>query len=101
MPFPTISTVLHIKPLLDLTAHSRWGRLVRVTAYCMRFGNNLKSSVISRADRINGPLQPAEIEAAEEYWIRQTQVGMEIEIYPSLSPFVDDCGIISRLNGAD
>ena len=69
-PFPSISAVVQIKPLLDPTTHSRWGRLVKVTAYCMRFGSNLKSSVRNRADSIDGPLRSAEIEAAEEYWIR-------------------------------
>ena len=67
----------------------------------MRFRSNLKFSVRNRADRTDRPLQPAQIEAAEEYWIRQTQVGMETEMYPRLSPFVDDSGTIrvgSRLN---
>ncbi|KAK3740276.1 hypothetical protein QZH41_000195 [Actinostola sp. cb2023] len=87
-------------PLVEPSEYSSWGKLKRVIAYCLRFVNNLKSSLKDPAGIQKGPLQPEEMDASEDYWIRESQRDLKIADYPNLSPFIQD-GIIrvgSRLN---
>ncbi|XP_032229425.2 uncharacterized protein LOC5505143 [Nematostella vectensis] len=60
----------------------------------MRFVSNLKSSVNNPEQKKTSHLAPAEIEAAEEYWLRFSQRAMKTEDYPNLSPFIDEDGLM-------
>lgn len=51
--------------------YSCWSRLVRVTAYCVRFTQNCRRR--SSAERIIGPLLTAELMYAREFWVRAAQ----------------------------
>ena len=50
----------------------------------------------------NGPLTPEELESAERFWIEEAQKNLhqrkEKEEFKSLSPFLDDNGVI-RIGG--
>ncbi|XP_032232730.2 uncharacterized protein LOC116615300 [Nematostella vectensis] len=83
-PVSAIAAAVQEEPLLDPQSQSRWSRLVRITAYCMRFVSNLKSSVKNPEQKKTSHLAPAEIEAAEEYWLRFSQRAMKTEDYPNL-----------------
>ncbi|KAK3729904.1 hypothetical protein QZH41_006241 [Actinostola sp. cb2023] len=75
-------------PLVEPSEYSSWGKLKRVTAYCLRFVNNLKSSLKDPAGIQKGPLQPEEMDASEDYWIRESQRDLKIADYPNWSPFI-------------
>ncbi|KAK3744936.1 hypothetical protein QZH41_007782 [Actinostola sp. cb2023] len=65
-------------PLVEPSEYSSWGKLKRVIAYCLRFVNNLKSSLKDPAGIQKGPLQPEEMDASEDYWIRESQRDLKI-----------------------
>ena len=82
-----------------------WKRLLRVTAYVIRFCHNIRSrsSRDKEKNQVNvGPLNAEEIVCKEEYWIKRAQAGLSAGVakgsYKSLSPFVDDKGIV-RVGG--
>ena len=57
------------EPILKLKNYSSLNKLLRVTAWVMRFVHNLRNT-----EKQRGELCAQEIEAAEKYWIRLTQV---------------------------
>ena len=76
-----------------------------MTAYVIRFCHNIRSrsSRVKEKNQANvGPLDAEEIVYALEYWINKAQAdlsaGMAKGSYKSLSPFVDDKGIV-RVGG--
>ncbi|CAB4028576.1 Hypothetical predicted protein [Paramuricea clavata] len=73
--------------IIDPARFSNWQRLCRVTAYCVRFINNAKSS-----HRVSGPLLPEEVASAERYWVMsaQTELGVWKDRYKDLAPFLQD-----------
>ena len=84
---------------IDPTNFSNWQRLLRITAYCMRFGRNARFSLQEKAKLKSGPLQPSELKDAKEFWIRKTQSGIVDweNRCKDLTPFVEN-GII-RVGG--
>lgn len=53
-----------------LSQYSSWNKLVRVTAYCVRFTQNCRSH---KEKRIIGVLTTAELMNAREFWVRSAQ----------------------------
>lgn len=84
---------------------STWKRLLRVTAYVIRFRQNIlsRSSHDKEKNQVNvGALNAEEIVHAEEYWIKNAQAGLSAGMSKgsskSLSTFIDDKGIV-RVGG--
>ncbi|XP_070567292.1 uncharacterized protein [Ptychodera flava] len=65
-----VATHVGISEIIDSTDYSSLTRLLRVSAYVLRFVNNLKGE---EKDRKLDPLTAQEINAAESLWIRDTQ----------------------------
>jgi hypothetical protein len=64
------------EPVIKCEVFSKWRRLLRVTAYVLRFCRNIriKSTRDEGDDKIDiGPLKPEEIERSEEYWLKIAQ----------------------------
>ena len=93
------------QPVMDCREFSTWRRLLRVTAYVRRFCRNLglKSSQQSDNNPVQvGSISAEEIKDAEEYWTKKAQTGLTDRLekgdFKTLSPFIDDKGII-RVGG--
>lgn len=99
--------------LPDMGRFSKWIRLIRSTAWLLRYKSNLIAKIGKSDDSKSCELKPDEILAAEVLWIRkvqQEQFGDELRLLKEkkevsktsqlyqLSPILDDQGII-RLNG--
>ena len=94
-----IFAVTNMEPVIQPQKYSNWNRLVRVTAYCLRFIHNLREGIKKSKDSIRGQLQPEELDKAEKYWIKTSQSSIENMEgqYKDLSPFMQD-GVI-RVGG--
>ena len=102
------TTTVPVEKIIDCRKFSDWRKLVRVTAYVVRFVKNLKakyeangkeeSAVDTRCDS----LSPDELDAAEIYWALEAQRDIQRKYkegdYSALSPFVDKDGVI-RVGG--
>ena len=93
------------KDIIESTKFSTWKRLLRVTAYVLRFVQILKSKIrINQKDfdKSEGTLTPIEIEKAENFWIKKAQDGLHSRMmkgeFKTLSPYIDKEGII-RVGG--
>lgn len=64
------ATSLEAMAILDVTKYSSLSRLLRVTAWVIRFVSNCRSE---NRERKKGHLKAADYAAAEQYWIRQVQ----------------------------
>ncbi|XP_055943575.1 uncharacterized protein LOC129974831 [Argiope bruennichi] len=62
------TTIVKDDPLIDISRFSSLNKLLRVTAYVLRFLGKLKGRSSQR-----GPLVAAEISEAEEFWVKQVQ----------------------------
>ena len=96
----SMAAVTKPQPLLNPKNFSNWEKLIRVTAYCQRFGNNIRYAKKDPPKLRREELKPAECKEAENYWIREAQRELVVTDYPNLSPFIKD-GLIrvgSRLN---
>ena len=96
----SMAAVTKPQPLLNPKNFSNWEKLIRVTAYCQRFGNNIRYAKKDPSKLRREELKPAECKEAENYWIREAQRELVVTDYPNLSPFIED-GLIrvgSRLN---
>lgn len=92
-------------PVIDCKRFSTWKRLLKVTAYVIPFCNNLcnKTHRDREGDKVAvDPPDAEEVEKAEEFWIKKSQVGLSTRIakgnFKTLNPFVDDKGI-TRVGG--
>ncbi|KRZ04078.1 hypothetical protein T11_4559 [Trichinella zimbabwensis] len=91
-----------IERVLDPTRYSSYERLIRVTAYCLRFIRNIQLPVIERNVNIN--LSVTELWAAEVRWFRQVQTkefattANSAERLKKFQPFLDDKGLL-RMGG--
>ena len=108
-------------PLFDIQRFSSWRRLLRVTAWILRFISRSKKARHQKSqetgnrqnDSLEKVLEPVEISNAERYWVRKTQRerfseelttlragGSVLRSSPlwRLSPFVDSDGIL-RVGG--
>ncbi|XP_065089851.1 uncharacterized protein LOC135711035 [Ochlerotatus camptorhynchus] len=72
-------------PVIDLHRFSNWQKMLRCTAYVLRYVRNLKISVY-QMERINGPLQRRELSDAECYLFRTAQNAV----------YADEITILSR-----
>jgi hypothetical protein len=79
-------------PCIDPKNFSNWQRLVRITAYCKRFGHNARVSARDKSELKSVPLQPSEINDAKEFWIRKVQSPLIDwkDRYKDLAPFVEN-----------
>ena len=92
---------------IKVSRYSSVLRLVRVTAYVLRFINNLKRS-LAKQENLKCELSVDEINAAEKLWIREVQAEIERrpvfqQIEKSLNLFKDEHGILrcqGRLDNA-
>ncbi|XP_041453627.1 uncharacterized protein LOC121406824 [Lytechinus variegatus] len=82
---------------------SSWRKLVRVTAYVLRFVRILKSKLKKESmPEADVTLAPAELEKAELYWTKEAQKGLKSRFergeFRTLTPFIDNEGVI-RVGG--
>ena len=80
---------------------SSWRRLIRVTAHIRRLAEKIRLRRHTQEGK-QGPLTPEELLQAELFWIRDAQKGLHDRLakgeFKTLSPFIDDKGII-RVGG--
>ena len=60
----------NINQIIDVNRYSKIGKLLRVTAYVLRFIRNVKDK---KSELSHGRLSVSEIRQAEKHWIRQIQ----------------------------
>ena len=88
--------------VVDYKRFSSWRKLVRVTALVLKFVKKLKANLRNKAKETNEGLTPTEIEEGEMYIIKSVQKSLKARIekgeLKSLSPFIDDNGVI-RVGG--
>ena len=87
-----LGLVSKVQPIVDSSNFSSWTRLTRVTAYILRFIYNVRGASRNPINRKSGPLQPAEIESAETYWIKEAQSSLKSweTDFVDLTPFRQD-----------
>ncbi|XP_030845028.1 uncharacterized protein LOC115918187 [Strongylocentrotus purpuratus] len=94
----SIKRVLHITEaeVIDCSRFSSWRRLVRVTAYILRFVRQLKSRVRKKQDEATATdtsLTPNELDDAETQWIQHAQKSLRERLksvdLKSPSPFIE------------
>lgn len=94
----TLNSISVKEPVIELENYNGWMKLLRVTAYVMRFCKKKKNETTK--DSLNNPTEE-EMEEAQEYWIKFAQSSMkdlkEKELM-RLTPFVDEKGI-RRISG--
>ena len=93
---------------IDSQKFSSWRRLVRVTAYVLRFLWNLRTHCRNRTQEEtdvklkNGPLSPQELQCAENNWIKEAQKKLKDRLrkgdLKELSPYTDPDDIV-RVGG--
>ena len=109
-----VQPVLHVTESLEVLPckeFSSWRKLIRVTAYVLRFISKLRSKhqtkeskqKISVKDTTEDkPISAKELEQAELYWIKQSQKSLRDRLrkgeLKALTPFVDDEDVI-RVGG--
>ena len=87
-----------ITTLIDIEKYSSLNKLFSVTAFVLRFINNLKNSVNKKQNLIKGNLTTEEIKHAEYIWIKTLQEKHSttekfIKIKSSLKLYLDEEGI--------
>ena len=103
---PVVCTVSTTNEAICCTKFSSWRKLVRVTAWILKFGAKVrrKREGVNATDDTDkhGTLTPADLNKAEVYWIKQAQIDMHKRVkngeLKQFNPFVDDQGII-RVGG--
>ncbi|KRZ98102.1 hypothetical protein T08_16093 [Trichinella sp. T8] len=101
---------------LNPERYEHFDRLLRITAFCKRFGKNCR---MPKPDRLVGCVTPLEIQDTENYWIRKAQhESFSTEIYQlsngrqvaansrlqQFDPFLDENGLLrigGRLQNSD
>ena len=93
------------QPVMNCREFSTWRRLLRVTAYVIRFCRKLHLKLSQQSDTNQlqvGLPSTKEIQDAEEYWTKKAQTGLAVKLekgeLKTLSPFFDDKGIM-RVGG--
>ena len=83
--------------VIDVKNFSSWQRLIRVTAWIKRLAEKIRLRRNTLSGR-EGPLMPEELKNTEMSWIRSAQEDLKSRMkngeFKTLSPFVDDKGII-------
>lgn len=93
---PTLAHAVTVnEPIIRCEEFSTWKRLLRVTAYVLRFINNCRK--VNNTKQMD-PLSAKEIAKAEDYWVRRAQLSLhkrrEKGELSNLTPFGDERGII-------
>lgn len=94
---------------IDCNKFSNWRRLIRVTAYVLRFIRRLRargrkeSAEEEKAlEPEDGPLSPEELNRAETHWLKESQKTLKDRLskgeFRNLSPYVDQEGVL-RVGG--
>ena len=87
--------------VIDPKVFTSWRKLIRVTAWLGRLAEKIRSRRNQLGGR-EGPLMPEQLAKAEILWIRSAQRSLQKRLengeFKTLSPFVDDKGII-RVGG--
>ena len=78
---------------IDPQAFSSWMRLIRVTARIRRLAEKIRLRKHAQEGK-QGPLTPEELLQAELFWIRDAQKSLAKGEFKTVSPFIDDKGII-------
>ena len=93
------------QPPIDCKTFSCWRKLVRVTAYTLRFISKLRKGSAEDGEALkpeDGPLSPQELQGAETYWIKESHKTLNNRLikgeFKNLSPFVDPEGVV-RVGG--
>ena len=73
-----VAQIPSIMELIDATRYSSMARLFRVTAYVLRFVDNLKKCVEKR-DTTIGSFSSEEVDNAEQKWIKDMQFPMSLQ----------------------
>ena len=103
----TVGVLTTTQDAIDCKKFSNWRKLVRVTAYALRFIRNLRARCQRRTGNDNlkvddGPLSLQELEEAEHHWIKASQKSLNDRLKKGelkrLSPYTDPHGII-RVGG--
>ena len=83
--------------IIELEKHNDWRKLLRVTAYVMRFSK--KRTKEATEDSLSNPTEE-EMEQAQNYWIKlaQRDLNLKEKELMKLTPFVDENGI-TRISG--
>ena len=99
---------INTQSLIDCKKFSKWRRLIRVTAYTLRFISRLrarryKGSAEEEALKPeNGPLSPKELKDAETHWLKESQKTLKDLLskgkFRNLSLYVDQEGVV-RVGG--
>ena len=101
-----VNTVSAVSPagvgnVIDVKNFSSWRKLIRVTAWIRRLAEKIRLRRNATSGR-EGPLTPEELKKAEMSWIRNAQEELKSRMkngeFKTLSPFIDDKGII-RVGG--
>ena len=93
------------QPVMNCREFSTWRRLLRVTAYVIRFCRKLHLKLSQQSDTNQlqvGLPSTKEIQDAEEYGTKKAQTGLAVKLekreLKTLSPFFDDKGVM-RVGG--
>ena len=89
---------------IDCNKFSSWRRLIRVTAYTLRFITRLRARGHKGAPEegktlksVDSPLSPEELKDAETHWLKESQKTLRNRLrkgeFRSLSPYVDQEGV--------
>ncbi|KRZ54428.1 hypothetical protein T02_13454 [Trichinella nativa] len=98
----TTSVKFDLRSVMDVARYSSYGKLVRVTAWCLRFIFNARSPMELR-QKARGLTVP-EMRKAEKTWIRQVQVSAygpgshRRKDLQQFNPYLDEDGIL-RVGG--
>ena len=100
---------INTQPLIDCNKFSNWRRLIRVTAYTLRFiwrlrarGSKGSAEEEEALKPEDGPLSPEELKDAETHWLKESQKTLKDRLnkgeFRNLSPYVDQEGVL-RVGG--
>ena len=95
-----VMTIVTVSSIIDPTKFSKWKRLVRVTAWILRYVHNLRSK--RKPEEKLNPLTVDELQRSEEFWIktaqRESHERVKKKEFNMLSPLTDGKEII-RVGG--
>ena len=87
-----VLSVVTAPTVIDSTKFSKWKRLVRVTAWILRYVQNLRCK--RKPKKEIDPLTPDELERGGEFWIKTAQRELHERVekkeFNMLSPFMDE-----------
>ena len=94
-----VVAVSPVESVIDVNKFSSWKKLVRVTAYVLRFAELRRKEKSSKSE--DDQLSAEEIKSAERYWILKAQGTIDEKTWKQaekLAPFKDESGIF-RIRG--